>query len=107
MDKLEKELIADTTMEDIAERYRPVVEIVGIEKYIEISRYAMGDEVYFPKPETLLAPARNRRIRKEYDGFNTKELAQRYNLTLPQIHAILKDEPIPGQMNLMEFLETT
>lgn len=107
MDKLEQELIADTTIEDIAERYRPVVEIVGIEKYIEVSRYAMGDEVYFPKPETLLVPARNRRIRKEYDGFNTKELAQRYNLTLPQIHAILKDEPIPGQMNLMEFLELT
>lgn len=106
MDRLEQELIADTTMEDIAERYRPVVEIVGIEKYIEISRYAMGDEVYFPKPETLLAPARNRRIRKEYDGFNAKELAQRYNLTLPQIHTILKDEPIPGQMNLMEFLGT-
>lgn len=105
MDKLEKELIADTTMEDIAERYRPVVEIVGIEKYIEISRYAMGDEVYFPKLETLLAPARNRRIRKEYDGFNSKELAQRYNLTLPQIHAILKDEPIPGQMSLTEFLD--
>lgn len=105
MDKLEKELIADTTMEDIAERYRPVVEIVGIEKYIEISRYAMGDEVYFPKPETLLAPARNRRIRKEYNGFNAKELAQRYNLTLPQIHAILKDEPIPGQMSLTEFLD--
>lgn len=105
MDKLEKELIADTTMEDIAERYRPVVEIVGIEKYIEISRYAMGDEVYFPKPETLLAPARNRRIRKEYKGFNAKELAQRYNLTLPQIHAILKDEPIPGQMSLTEFLD--
>lgn len=107
MDKLEKELIADTTMEDIAERYRPVVEIVGIEKYIEISRYAMGDEVYFPKPETLLAPARNRRIRKEYNGFNAKELAQRYNLTLPQIHAILKDEPIPGQMSLTEFLDLT
>lgn len=105
MDKLEKELIADTTMEDIAERYRPVVEIVGIEKYIEISRYAMGDEIYFPKPETLLAPARNRRIRKEYNGFNAKELAQRYNLTLPQIHAILKDEPIPGQMSLTEFLD--
>lgn len=105
MDKLEQELIADTTMEDIAERYRPVVEIVGIEKYIEISRYAMGDEVYFPKPETLLAPARNRRIRKEYNGFNAKELAQRYNLTLPQIHAILKDEPIPGQMSLTEFLD--
>ncbi len=105
MDKLEQELIADTTMEDIAERYRPVVKIVGIEKYIQISRYAAGDEIYFPKPETLLAPARNRRIRREYDGFNTKELAQKYNLTLPQIHAILKNEPIPGQMSLMEFLD--
>lgn len=105
MNKLEQELIEDTTMEDIAERYRPVVEIIGIRKYIEISRYAAGDELYFPKPETLLAPARNRRIRKEYDGFNSKELAQKYNLTLPQIQVILKDEPIPGQMNLMEYLE--
>jgi len=106
MTVLERELMDDTTMDDIAERYRPVVEIIGVEKFIEISRFARGDELYFPKPETILAPARNRRIKKEYNGYNTKELAERYNLTIPQINSILKNEPIYGQMDISAFLDT-
>ncbi len=106
MTVLERELMDDTTMDDIAERYRPVVEIIGVEKFIEISRFARGDELYFPKPETILAPARNRRIKKEYNGYNAKELAQRYNLTIPQINLILKNEPIYGQIDISAFLDT-
>ena len=91
-DRLTLELIAETTLEDIAENYRPVVEIIGIEKFIELSDYAKGDELYFPKVENVIAPARNRRIKKEWDGYNSKELAEKYNLTLKQIGNILKGE---------------
>ena len=75
-DRLTLELIAETTLEDISENYRPVVEIIGIEKFIELSDYAKGDELYFPKVENVIAPARNRRIKKEWDGYNSKELAE-------------------------------
>ena len=91
-DRLTLELIAETTLEDISENYRPVVEIIGIEKFIELSDYAKGDELYFPKVENVIAPARNRRIKKEGDGYNSKELAEKYNLTLKQIGNILKGE---------------
>ena len=91
-DRLKLELIAETTLEDISENYRPVVEIIGIEKFIELSDYAKGDELYFPKVENVIAPARNRRIKKEWDGYNSKELAEKYNLTLKQIGNILKGE---------------
>ena len=91
-DRLTLELIAETTLEDISENYRPVVEIIGIEKFIELSDYAKGDELYFPKVENVIAPARNRRIQKEWDGYNSKELAEKYNLTLKQIGNILKGE---------------
>ena len=91
-DRLTLELIAETTLEDISENYRPVVEIIGIEKFIELSDYAKGDELYFPKVENVIAPARNRRIKKEWDGYNSKELAEKYNLTLKQIGNILKGE---------------
>lgn len=102
-DKLTKELIGETTLEDISESYRPVVAIIGIEKFIELSDYARGDELYFPKVENIVAPARNRRIKREWNGYNNKELADKYNLTTKQIGNILKDEPVYGQMSLEEY----
>jgi len=101
-DALTRKLIEETTMEDISENYRPVVEIIGIGKFIELSDYAKGDELYFPKTENIIAPARNRRIKKEWDGYNLKELADKYNLTTKQIGNILKDEPMIGQISLFD-----
>ena len=102
-DNLTMELIAETTLEDISDSYRKVVEIIGIEKFIELSDYARGDELYFPKVENIIAPARNRRIKKEWNGYNSKELADKYNLTTKQIGNILKDEPIIGQMTFDDY----
>ena len=73
-DELTRALIEETTLEDISESYRPVVDIIGIEKFIELSEYAKGDELYFPKTENIIAPARNRRIKKEWNGQARKSL---------------------------------
>ena len=100
---LTRALIEETTLEDISESYRPVVDIIGIEKFIELSEYAKGDEIYFPKTENIIAPARNRRIKKEWNGYNSKELAEKYNLTTKQIGNILKDEPMIGQMSIFDM----
>lgn len=105
VDKLTRDLIAETTLEDISESYRPVVDIIGIEKFIELSDYARGDELYFPKPENIIAPARNRRIKKEWNGYNSKELAEKYNLTIKQIGNILKDEPMIGQLSIFDMAD--
>lgn len=102
-DKLTRALIDETTLDDISESYRPVVEIIGIEKFIELSEYAKGDELYFPKTENIIAQARNRRIKKEWNGYNSKELAEKYNLTTKQIGNILKDEPMIGQMTIFDI----
>lgn len=102
-DELTRQLIGETTIEDISESYRPVVDIIGIDKFIELSDYAKGDELYFPKTENIIAPARNRRIKKEWNGYNVKELAEKYNLTTKQISNILKDEPFVGQMTIFDL----
>ena len=103
MDGLTRALIEETTLEDIPKKYRPVVQIIGIGKFIELSEYAKGDELYFPKTENIIAPARNRRIKKEWNGYNSKQLAEKYNLTTKQIGNILKDEPMIGQMSLFDM----
>lgn len=103
-EELLNELVSETRMEDIAERYQEIVKIVGIANFVKLSNYARGDEIYFPKVESVVSPARNRRIKKEFNGSNDKELAEKYNLTLKQIWNILKDEPQIGQMTLDEML---
>lgn len=104
MDGWLKELAGELTEEDIAEQYRPIVDIIGIELFVELADYAKGDELYFPKPESIVTPARNRRVKAEYNGYNRKELAERYNLTTVQIRNILKDEPVPGQMSIFDVI---
>lgn len=103
MDRLMRELVNETKEEDIADRYRPIVDIIGVDAFVELSIYACGDELYFPKPESIVAPARNRRVKKEYNGYNLKELAEKYNLTTVQIRNILKDEPMIGQMSIFDM----
>lgn len=102
--KMQQELLGETTIEDIPERFRDIVEIIGIEAYAKLSDYARGDKIYFPKVETIVMSARNRRIRKEHNGYNQKELAERYDMTIQQVNNILKDCPIYGQMNLSDYL---
>lgn len=103
--QLMQELIQDTTIEDITENHKPVAEIIGIEKFIQLSEYAKGDELYFPKVENIITPARNRKICKEYNGYNTKELAIKYNLTTKQIQNIIKALPTPHQISIFDYPE--
>lgn len=104
MNELTRALIAETTLEDISDTYRPIVELIGIDNFIKLGDYAKGDELYFPKVENIIAPARNRRIKAEWDGYNSRKLAEKYNLTIKQIGNILKDEPMVGQMNLFDMM---
>lgn len=105
-EELLNELIADTTIEDIGERYREIVALIGIRKFILLSNYARGDELYFPKVENVVGPARNRRIKKEFNGYNGKELADKYNLTIKQIQNIMKDEPPVGQISIEQWMNS-
>ena len=63
-EELLNELVSETRMEDIAERYQEIVKIVGIANFVKLSNYARGDEIYFPKVESVVSPARNRRIKR-------------------------------------------
>lgn len=103
--QLINELVEETTIKDISDKYKPIVNMIGVEGFVALSEYAKGDELYFPKVETIITPARNRRICKEYTGDNMKELAKKYNITVVQISNILKDVPLMGQMSIFDFKE--
>lgn len=102
---LMEDLAAETTIEDIADAYKPLVEMIGLGNVLKLSLYSMGDKIYFPKAERLLAPARNRRIRREYNGRNTKELAKDYDLTTNQIMQVVRDLD-PQQISMFDLFDS-
>lgn len=79
-----------------------MVEMVGLKNVLKCPGISWGQ---IPaKAERILAPARNRRIRREYNGRNAKELAKEYDLTTNQILQIVRDLD-PTQISLFEFLD--
>lgn len=97
-----RDLLKDITIDDIPDGCQPIVNIIGMEHFFELSEYAQGDALYIPKPDSIVAPARNRKIKKEWNGYNIRELADKYGLTPNRIRSILKDEQVFGQISIFD-----
>lgn len=88
-------LLKSVDVSDIPENYQPIVSLIGMDNFLKMCRYAMGDEIYFPMQESILRNARNRLIIQEYNGHNLAELSQKYSLTAKQINNIVKGSNLP------------
>lgn len=99
-------------LDDLRDEQRGIAQAIGIEAYLTLSRTYGGMTIYIAKAEDIMErKRRDERIREEYDGTNITRLARKYGLTETWIRNIvsekakeIKASPIPGQMNLMEFI---
>ncbi|WP_195939305.1 Mor transcription activator family protein [Romboutsia sp. 1001713B170131_170501_G6] len=76
--------------EDVCERLEILLDIVGEEKFLEISRMYGGTNIYIPKYSSYLRLIRNRDILRKYNGVNVLELANEYGLSVTHIKRILE-----------------
>lgn len=90
MQMVNDKLLKQVDVSDIAETYQPVVSLIGLDNFLKLCRYAMGDELYFPIQESVLRNTRNRLIIQEYNGCNISELSRKYDLTPSCIRNIVK-----------------
>lgn len=72
-----------------------LVEVAGLETAKKIVAALGGDSLYVPKVESVIRLARNRRINKEFTGFNHKNLAAKYDLTTRHIRKIIEEQKKP------------
>lgn len=91
----DNELLKNVHISDISETYHPVISLIGLDNFLKLCQYAMGDELYFPMQKSILCGTRNRLILQEYNGYNFEELSRKYNLTVKQIKNILKGSNSP------------
>ena len=62
--------------EDLPEFLQDLVEIMGIEAFINLIKEYGGSSLYIPNENSVLKPIRNRLIKKHFNGNNYKELAK-------------------------------
>ncbi len=95
----------DITLEDIQhEGMIELADVVGMDTMLKIVDYYSGGNIYFPKIDNLLSGARDRHIKEDYNGANSKRLAAKYNVSESYIWRIVKNEAVPGQVTLFDVL---
>lgn len=80
------------TIDDLEPPYDELADVVGLETAKKIARLYQGQQVYFPKLERKCDPLLKKMIKEEFDGYNYKELAEKYDYTERWIRKIVEDQ---------------
>ena len=78
-------------MEDIPYGLCAMVEIVGMDKFVEICKLYGGSTVYIPVHSKVTLAERNRQLVKDYNGKNIDALRVKYGISNQQIKRILSE----------------
>lgn len=84
----------EITIEDIDEQYRHIAERIGVEQFIELIKGLGGTSWYLPKLDKVLYKAMKRKILREYNNYNKKEIALKYGISEKTVERITKEKNI-------------
>lgn len=98
------EWIKDISMDELEldEKNKKLLEILGVEKYLEFVKEYGGSRIYINMFDEVIKNARDNRIKEEYNRYNIRELAIKYNLTDERVRQVVKNLGIEGQVSIFE-----
>jgi Mor family transcriptional regulator len=79
-------------LEDIPENFHAMVEVIGTEKFLEISKLYGGMNMYIPIYSCIIREARNREIIEKYNGVNSNQLAHKYGISSNSVKRIVRNK---------------
>jgi len=78
-------------LNDIPDSFHAMVEVIGVEKFLEIAKLYGGMNMYIPIYSCIIREARNREIKDKYNGVNVNELAIKYGISVVSVRRIVKN----------------
>lgn len=85
----ESDLLSLVRVEDLPEGCKDLADILGVDIVLEVIGYVGGGSLYFPSKSSVVRNARNRVIRKSFNGGNYKELSRTFGISDMQIRNIV------------------
>lgn len=84
-----EEWMKELTLNELDEKNSEIAKIIGIYNLLLLCEYFGGTRLYINKLDHVTAILRNRKIKEEYNGYNSQQMVRKYNLTENQIQRIL------------------
>ena len=76
------------TKEDLPEGVVDVVDVIGMDAFKSLVKFAGGGNLYIPNESNLIKPIRNRRIREEFKG-SYRDISIKYGISEVQARNIV------------------
>lgn len=80
--------IMDILIDDIPDNLHAMVDAIGMENFLEVSKFYGGSNIYIPVHNKVVMGERNSEIAREYNGRNIDNLRLRYGISTQQIKKI-------------------
>lgn len=84
-----KELTSSMLPDGICKK---IAEEIGADNLLKLAVLVGGSTFYIPQAESIMRPLRNQKIKEEYNGYNSAELAGRYGITQRQVQQIVQQK---------------
>ena len=81
----------DLKISDLPPQFENIAIELGIDKVKALFKEFLGTSVHFPTEKMIYKEARDRSIMADYNGFNHKELAIKYNMSESYIRSIINN----------------
>lgn len=76
------------TREDLPEGVVDVAEVIGMDAFKSLVRFAGGSNLYIPNEASLVKGVRNRMIRDSFDG-DYRKVSRRFGISTAQVRNIV------------------
>lgn len=87
-----EEWMKELTLNELDEKNKEIAKIIGIDNLLLLCEYFGGTRLYVNKLDHVTAVLRNKKIKEEYNGYNSQQMVRKYNLTENQIQRILNEK---------------
>lgn len=102
---MDEQLSKDLTLEMLPDGlYKDIAEAIGIGNFYKLAKVVGGATVYIPKPESVVRPVRDARIKNEFNGYNHPDLARKYGVSERWVRQLCGVGILEGQLELTDFL---
>ena len=79
------------TESDVPDSVKDVVDVIGMDAFKSLVKFAGGSNLYIPNESNLVKPIRNRMIKDEFKG-SYRDISMKYGISEVQVRNIINKE---------------
>ena len=84
-------MLDNLTINDLPDGVVDVVEVIGMDAFKSLVKFAGGSNLYIPNESNLVKPIRNRMIKEEFNG-SYRDISMKYGISEVQVRNIINKE---------------